>query len=432
VWDKALAYGRQAGEKAMARSAYREAVGYFEQALRALPHLPEERATHEQAIDLRLALRSALLPLSDLGRILSCLREAEALAEALDDPRRLGQVSRFLSNYFSFIGEYDQAIAAAQRVLVLATAGSDGVLWAFANQYLGRAYHAQGDYRRAIECLGQAMASFEGPRRREHFGQVILPAVISRVWLAWCHAELGTFAEGSTLGAEGLRIAETVAHPASLMFAWWGIGLLALRQGDGHRALPQLERAVDICQDADLPFYFPLIAAPLVVAYTLSGPVADAVPLLTQAMEQTMAMERADFQVFCRLSLGEAQLLAGRLEEALTLARERQEGGHEAAALRLLGEIAAQREPSQSESAEAHYRQAIALADELGMCPLQAHCHRGLGTLYAMTGQREQARAELSSAIELYKAMEMTFWLPQAEAPLAQMGGGEVSGRVSD
>ena len=93
VWDKALAYCRQAGEKAMARSAYREAVGSFEQALSALPHLPEQRDTLEQAIDLRLALRSALRPSGDFGRILACLREAEALAAALDDPRRLGQVS---------------------------------------------------------------------------------------------------------------------------------------------------------------------------------------------------------------------------------------------------------------------------------------------------------------------------------------------------
>ena len=117
VWDKALAYCRQAGEKAMARSAYREAVGSFEQALSALAHLPEQRDTREQAIDLRLALRSALLPSGDFGRILACLREAEALAVALDDPRRLGQVSVFLSSHFRIMGAYDQAIAAGQRAL---------------------------------------------------------------------------------------------------------------------------------------------------------------------------------------------------------------------------------------------------------------------------------------------------------------------------
>src|SRR5262249_32258669 len=93
VWTKALAYCRQAGEKAMARPAHREAVGYFEQALSALAYLPEQRDTLEQAIDLRLALRSALFALGDSERILAYLREAETLATALDDPRRLGRVS---------------------------------------------------------------------------------------------------------------------------------------------------------------------------------------------------------------------------------------------------------------------------------------------------------------------------------------------------
>ncbi len=101
------------------------------------------------------------------------------------------------------------------------------------------------------------------------------------------------------------------------------------------------------------------------------------------------------------------------------------ERGHEAHALRLLGEIAARRQPLEIEPAEAHYRQALALAEELGMRPLQAHCHRGLGTLYLKTGQQEQAQAELSTAIALYRAMDMTFWLPQAEAALAQVGEAE-------
>jgi hypothetical protein len=57
------------------------------------------------------------------------------------------------------------------------------------------------------------------------------------------------------------------------------------------------------------------------------------------------------------------------------------------------------------------------------MRPLQAHCHRGLGTLYATTGPEEQARAALSAAIEMYQSLDMTFWLPQTEAALAQVEG---------
>jgi tetratricopeptide (TPR) repeat protein len=118
--------------------------------------------------------------------------------------------------------------------------------------------------------------------------------------------------------------------------------------------------------------------------------------------------------------LEEAQALA---ERALGLTRAHQERGHQAYALRLLGAIAARRDPPESDQAEAHYRQALTLAEELGMRPLQAHCHHGLGTLYAATGQREQARAALSTAIEMYRDMEMTFWLPQTQAALAQVEG---------
>jgi tetratricopeptide (TPR) repeat protein len=427
VWDEALACCRQAGQKALARSAHHEAVEYFEQALSALPHLPETHDTREQAIDLRLALRSALLASGDFGRMLAYLREAEPLAEALADPRRLGDVSRFLATHFYFMGAYDQAIAAAQRALALAAASGDTALHATVNQRLGIVYGTQGDYRRAIDCLGQTVAAIDGTRRHELLGDAILPGVSSRARLAMCHAELGTFAPGMALGEEGLRIAEAVDHPGSLMCAAWGIGLLALRQGDLARALLLLERAVGLCQDADLPVFFPWTVAALGAAYTLSGRSADAVALLMQAMERTTAMENIVAQTPCRLSLSEAQVLAGRLEEAhvlaeraLALAQAHQERGHEAYALRLLGEIAAHCDPPEVERAEAFYHQALALADALGMRPLLAHCHFGLGILYTQIGRPEQARAELSVAIELYRTMDMTFWLERAEIALVQ------------
>ena len=205
-----------------------------------------------------------------------------------------------------------------------------------------------------------------------------------------------------------------------------GGGLLALRQGDLRRALPQLERALRICQDADLTIWLHAMAAALGTAYTLSGHVADAMPLLAQALERAIATARPGPQAECSLPLGEAQVLAGHLEDAqalaehaLELTRALKARGNEAYALRLLGEIAVHRHPSERTGAEAHYRQALALANELGMRPLVAHCHCGLGTLYAQTGQR--ARTALATARALYRAMDMTFWLPQAEAALAQV-----------
>jgi class 3 adenylate cyclase/tetratricopeptide (TPR) repeat protein len=222
VWNKVLAYCRQAGERAMARSAHREAVGSFEQALSALPHLPETRDTREQAIDLRLAMHNALFPSGELGRSQMALREAEALAVALDDPRRLGRVLLFLASHFNNRSAHDQTIATAQRALALATADGDVVLHALTHDRLGLAYYGQGDYRRAIDCFTQTVASLDGARRYERYSRTTLPAVFARAWLAVCHAELGTFAEGWAFGEEGCRIAEAVDHPGSLMVALWG------------------------------------------------------------------------------------------------------------------------------------------------------------------------------------------------------------------
>jgi tetratricopeptide (TPR) repeat protein len=172
------------------------------------------------------------------------------------------------------------------------------------------------------------------------------------------------------------------------------------------------------------------VAAALGAVYSLAGRVADAVALLTPTLAQTRATDMVGFQALCRLPLGEAQRLAGRLEEAqalaeqaLALTRAHQELGNQAYALQLLAAIAARRDPPEVDVAVARYQEALALAEELGMRPLQAHCHRGLGMLYATTGQREQARTALTTAIEMYRAMAMTFWLPETEAVLAQVEG---------
>ena len=164
-------------------------------------------------------------------------------------------------------------------------------------------------------------------------------------------------------------------------------------------------------------------------AYALSGQKSQALSLLEQAMEQTSAAMGNDAAMQAAY-LSEAYLLAGRLQDASTLAgralefsRTHSERGHQAYALWLLGEIAAQCKPPAMGEAESHYRQAQALTEALGMRPLRAHCHLGLGTLDAKIGRYAEARAEVATAIDLYRAMDMTFWLPQAEAMLAQVEG---------
>jgi tetratricopeptide (TPR) repeat protein len=182
-----------------------------------------------------------------------------------------------------------------------------------------------------------------------------------------------------------------------------------------------------LCQDWHIPLLLPWMGAVLGVAYILDGHVAVGLALVEQGVEQEVVSERPRNLVPVIAHLSEAYLLAGRLEDArqraeqaIDLARQYQQRGNQAWALWLLGESMARQVSPEGEPAVGHYRQALALAEELGMRPLQAHCQRGLGTLYAAIGQWEQARITLSTAIELYRAMGMIFWLPQTEAALAQ------------
>jgi tetratricopeptide (TPR) repeat protein len=151
----------------------------------------------------------------------------------------------FRSNYAYFTGAYDQAIADGERVLALATAGGDVVQQELMHFQLGLVYQARGDYPRAMAYFGQTMAALEGARRYERFGALLSPTVL-------CRADLGTFPEGRAVGDDGLRIAEVIDSPGSLMFALWGRGVVALARGDLIRALPPFERAVGICQEAQL------------------------------------------------------------------------------------------------------------------------------------------------------------------------------------
>jgi class 3 adenylate cyclase/tetratricopeptide (TPR) repeat protein len=429
VWGKALPYFQEAGAKAAARSAYWQAVACFEQALIALEHLPERQDTREQAIDLRFELRNALLLLGEYERIFDCLREAETLAEALNDQRRLGRVSYYMTNYFWVMGDHERAVESGQRALAIAMALEDFPLQVMANYSMGRAYHILGDYPQARDFLGRNVASLEGDLVHEYFGLTALPSVLSRTYLTWCLAEMGAFAQGLACGGEAVRIAEAVDHPYSLISAYQGVSYPYFRKGDLDKATPVLERALALCR-AHIPALFPEIASALGYAYALSGHLPEALPLLEQAVKQAAAMRLMVYHALWVTWLSEAYLLADRWEEALVLAeqahelaRTRTERGHQAYALHLLGEIAAHRALPECELAEIDYQQALALAEELGMRPLVAHCHRGLGTLYAKLGRQEPARTELSAAVDLYRAMDMTFWLPQAEAALAQVEG---------
>jgi tetratricopeptide (TPR) repeat protein len=426
VWNKAVRYLREAGEKASARSAYREAATIYEQALVALGHLPESRVTIEQSVDLRQELRVVLQPLHELDRILSHLEQAAALAESLGDRARLGRVLGGLCNTRHTQGDHERALALVTRAFELGNALGDVALRVEATLRLGAVHYSLGNYSTAVDFLRQTLELTRGRPESERLGFVGPVAVLMNTWLSLSLSELGQFAESQSRANEALRVATTVEQPFTLMAVDVALGVLGLRQGRFDRAVAAFRSVVELGRSWDISTAWPGGTDGVVCALALRGEREEALHLLTEATRR-IGGTRVGFNLAQRVNrLGEAARGCGRPQEAqrlgeegLRLARVRKERGEEAWALRLLGDLASDREPPDVAAAEAHYRDALALAKVLGMRPLVAHCHRGFGMLHQRSGARRDARGELALARDLYRDMGMTFWLEQTEGESA-------------
>jgi class 3 adenylate cyclase/tetratricopeptide (TPR) repeat protein len=423
VWDKVVTYCQQAGARALDRAAFREAVASFNQALQALAHLPDHSDTRMLAIELRLALDGPLTALAEYRQRLALLGEAEALARALDDRARLGQVLASMAQVLRRTGDLDGAMAAGQQALALAVELSDRALQVRASHRLGQAYYAIGDFGRAAELLRWNVEAAD----RESGTHSIVFRIESQAWLALTLGALGAFAEGRRHGEEALRLATSAGRGHTPIVVHGCLGLLYLAQGDLEHAVRGFDQGLALCRASGERSWLRWILAGLGSASALQGRLAEGRALLEEASRESIRTGGLHGHASRVAWLSEVCRLAGRDEEAwqrahqsLDLARQQKARGDEALALHQLGTVQAHTHPPDVAQAGDHYRQALALAEELGMRPLVAHCHFGLGTLYTKIGQREQARAALSAAIDLYRAMEMTFWLPQAEAALTE------------
>jgi tetratricopeptide (TPR) repeat protein len=425
-WEPAVAYCRQAGAKAQNRGANREAASYYEQALGALGHLPEHPAGGGLGIDLRLAWGRALHFLGEYGRCLALLGEAEALARALDDRGRLGRVLARTGAVLRIMGDPDGAMTAGWQVLELAATLGDSDLQVQASQHLGQVYYAISDFGRAAELFRQNIEAAD--RECDQLGTDW--RIMSRAWLVRTLSEIGAFAEGRRQGEEALRLATREGQGSTPILAHSYLGILCLAQGDLEQAIRVLEHGLALCRASGNRNDVRSIAAGLGSAAVLQGRLAEGRALLEEAISEGihtggrrgLASRVAWLSEVCRLA-GHHDEAWQHARQALDLAQQFKERGNEALALHQLGVVHAQTAPPDTAQAETHYHQALALATELGMRPLVAHCHHGLGQLYHQIGRAEQARAALTAAIDLYRAMDMTFWLPQVEAALAQLEG---------
>jgi class 3 adenylate cyclase/tetratricopeptide (TPR) repeat protein len=425
LWEEAIGFLHQAGTRASAGAAHTEAVIRFEQALAALVHLPSTEAWLARAIDLRLDLRNALFQVGDTKRTLVHLREAEAIAKRIGDDVRQARVLAHLSAHAWATGHNADALDLGKRAHAIASRGQSLQLRLHTAARLMFTYFSLGRYDRAIEIAEEHRIPLDSHLVYDLCGHLALPSVHFRSFPALVAAERGGFDSALRLATEAVEIAKEAEHLASQQAALWPLGVVLLLKGDLDRAIAVLEQGVGLADEAQSFMFLGFLMPHLSVAQTLTGRPNDILPRLEAFVEKAETNGFFHFHPLRLLALGQCYLAAGRIADAgvsarsaLEMARRQGEKAQEAWILRLLGEIASHREGVGVEAAKAHYDQASILARELGMRPLVAHCHLGLGRIYRRTGKPEQAQEHLTIATTMYREMGMPFWLAQAEAAM--------------
>jgi class 3 adenylate cyclase/tetratricopeptide (TPR) repeat protein len=417
--DKAVAYLRQAGAKAAARSAHREAVAFYEQAIETLDSRASAREARETAIDLVFELRASLAPLGEFSRTLAHLRRAAEHAEAIGDRRRLGWVSAYLTQSHYTLGDQDAAIRAAEQALELADAIGEMPIRIVATFGLGQAHHVRGNYAGAQAYLYQVMAAVDGEQVRERWGMAGLVSVGCRLWLSASLSGVGRFAEAVDRAREAVKLAEAANHPWSLGGARMALGYTLVGRGHLAEAIPVLEQGIASSREMDIAAWLPMLMSSLGAARARGGQPDEGVALLEEGVARARALSIVSRQSLRLTWLAEAYLLAGRtdaaraaVDEAHHLALAHGEQAYEAWALRMLGEVEARRSGG-ARAAEGYYARALARAEAMSMRPLAALSHLGLAAL-----RPGEAGAEHRAiAIRELTDMDMRYWLAVADAP---------------
>jgi tetratricopeptide (TPR) repeat protein len=360
--------------------------------------------------------------LGHLEKCLDQLQRVQAQAIQLADKRRLGQASSFICQYYRLLGELGPAIEAGERATSIADELDDLTLRTIISGHLGAALAAQGDHHRAVQILSPAVERLRGDLASDTMGTTGVQGVFRRVYLVCSLAELGAFDQALRLAEEAMEIASAANHVYSLAFSCYGAGTVLALRGEAPQGISVLEQGLELCRSWILPLMTPLIGTSLGYAYCLSDRPDEAIALLEETERDSTAMHRMSGLAMTLVRLGEAYLRKFRTVEAeqcgqraLALSRKHGERGHEAYALRLLAELGTTG-PAHLDECQTRFTEALRRAEELGLRPLAAQCHLGLGKRYRWIGQQTSAEQHLNIAGVLFSELGMQFSLEEHAA----------------
>ena len=423
AWDQALSYLRQASEKAIRRSANREAWSQIEQAIAVLGHLPQDKANLQQGVDLRLAVRTCLSPVGEFARALELGREAVPLARSLGDPRRETLAYGAVSISASHMSRLAEAAEHAERAVEIAESLQDPALRIAARHCLGLPHMFRGAFRTAIACY-QRDVGLDPTQIHDQvvqpWGDGVVQEGFTRVSYAFsqsnaalCFADLGEFESALLHATQGVEVAQSLDMLYLRAITEASLGAVHLRKGNLEHAVQLAQRWLQTYADTDLPFLQLAMTWCGGEVLSVSGQLDDAISLCERASRFAEAKRILAFAPQVLAILGDAYGRVGRIDEALAtgqraldLAHDLGQRGDEARAHFMLANIQTYEPGAKADYARESYQKALWLAQDLGMRPLEAQCHFALST---KVGQKRGSEEQFETAMTMFRAMGMHF-----------------------
>ncbi len=427
-WAKAAHYGQFAAQKALARSAFRDATGYFQSAIDAVDRLPESVERERQAIDLRIEARLAFAALGNIEQWFGICRDAEARSEKIgDESRRLASIA-VMAQALNFSGTPYEAIIAGEQAVALAHRLNDMTWLGFTEYGLGQSYFLAGRYRDANVQLAQATARLASAPENVPPGTTG-PSLLLLCYMmgAIVHAWLGEFNESERCVGQAAVLADQDGRPYDMIAADYARGLAQLMLGNLDQAEAAFDRASLLSRENEVRLFLPLVMLALGNLYTQQGRAAQARDILLEAKSEAEAAGHATSMVAASAYLGTAYCQLGDLQQGLDLVRASQAsakqkgyGGVEALGVMAEAGILASQGASAAAEAIGCTTRAIEIAVRLEARPMQGAARGLLARLLAASGRTVEARDELVQAIALFDESQMTVHLERAKAALSK------------